>query len=163
MRRASDRTGHEARFLLKHQLGTHDPDHCHQLVRKDPLTPDVINLAEVQAEVRALFELYEAALLRHDVDLLNAMFWHAPQVVRYGLKESQRGFDELMAFRATGPAIGPNRRLMRTVVTSFGHDLATVMTEFQDDADPRIGRQSQTWVRFKQGWRIVAAHVSHQE
>ena len=128
-----------------------------------PVETVEINQPEVQAEVRALFERYEAALLVHDAETLNAAFWNAPQVVRYGLRETQHGYAALLAFRATGKAVGPNRRLERTVVTTFGRDLATVMTEFRDDGDPRIGRQSQTWVRFAQGWRIVAAHLSRLE
>lgn len=129
----------------------------------DPPSADTVNLPEVQAEVRELFERYEAALLRHDATLLDAMFWAAPDVVRYGLRETQHGFAEVQAFRATGIAVGPNRKLERTVINTFGTNFATVMTEFRDDADPRPGRQSQTWVRFTQGWRIVAAHVSRLE
>jgi hypothetical protein len=27
-------------------------------------------------------------------------------------------------------------------------------------APGKVGRQMQTWVKFKEGWRVVAAHVS---
>ena len=52
------------------------------------------------------------------------------------------------------------RALMRTVITTFGRDLATANTEFQRTESGRRGRQSQTWVRMPEGWRVVSAHVS---
>jgi hypothetical protein len=34
-------------------------------------------------------------------------------------------------------------------------------TLYHRPSNPRkIGRQMQTWVRFPEGWRVVAAHVS---
>jgi len=35
-----------------------------------------------------------------------------------------------------------------------------VTTEFVPDDEAPVGRQSQTWIRFDEGWRVVAAHVS---
>jgi Protein of unknown function (DUF3225) len=31
---------------------------------------------------------------------------------------------------------------------------------YRDSVPGKVGRQMQTWVRFPEGWRIVAAHVS---
>ena len=39
-------------------------------------------------------------------------------------------------------------------------DFATASTEFRRPGQVRSGRQQQSWVRFPEGWRIVAAHVS---
>jgi hypothetical protein len=50
--------------------------------------------------------------------------------------------------------------LMNTVITSFGLDYANASTEFVRE-DKVVGRQSQSWVRTAQGWRIAAAHVSY--
>jgi allophanate hydrolase len=127
----------------------------------DAVTEDPpLNLPAVQAEVAEVFARYEAALAKHDLEALGSMFWQHDAVVRYGIQEIQHGAAAVAAFRAGGIAVGPNRRLERTVVTTFGRDVATVMTEFRDDGDPRLGRQSQTWVRLDGGWRVVAAHVS---
>ena len=49
---------------------------------------------------------------------------------------------------------------MNTVITTYGHDTATANTEFARDGSPATGRQSQTWLRLPEGWRVVAAHVS---
>ena len=57
--------------------------------------------------------------------------------------------------------MGLERVLARTVITTYGRDFATAMTLFtRDNAPGKTGRQSQTWVRFPEGWRVVAAHVS---
>ncbi len=53
------------------------------------------------------------------------------------------------------------RRIAKTVITTYGRDIAVASTLFYRDAMPgKVGRQMQTWVRFAEGWRIVAAHVS---
>lgn len=128
-------------------------------------TPDLpvnlpINLPEVQAEVMDLFERYEAALRDNDLAALDDFFWDDPRVVRYGVADIQHGFGEVQAWRRTAPYIGPTRKTSRTVITTYGRDFATAMTEFLNTADAPLGRQAQTWVRLPQGWRIVAAHVS---
>jgi extradiol dioxygenase family protein len=47
------------------------------------------------------------------------------------------------------------------VITSYGRDTAVASTLFYRDTMPgKVGRQMQTWVRFAEGWKIVAAHVS---
>ena len=119
-----------------------------------------IDLPEVVAEVREAFERYEQALVTNDVATLDELFWRAPQTVRYGIAENLYGHDEIRAFRAGRSPVGLARTLERTVITTFGRDFATASTEFRRAGASRIGRQSQSWVRFPEGWRVVAAHVS---
>ncbi len=119
-----------------------------------------IDLPDVHAEVSAIFARYEDALVNNKVDVLDALFWPSPHTVRYGVAESLVGIEAIRAFRAARPASGLARRLQNTVITTFGTDLATAMTEFRRDGTAKLGRQSQTWVRFPEGWRVVAAHVS---
>jgi hypothetical protein len=119
-----------------------------------------INQPEVHAEVTALFALYEDALVHNKIDVLDALFWDSEHTVRYGVGENLRGIAAIRAFRAARPAAGLARTLQHTVITTFGRDTATAMTEFRREGGTKTGRQSQTWVRLPQGWRIVAAHVS---
>ena len=123
------------------------------------MTP-AINLPEVLAELRAAFAQYEDALVNNRVDELDALFWHSAHTVRYGAGENLVGIDAIRAFRAARSPAGLARRLHGTVITTYGRDYATAMTEFVREGDLRIGRQSQTWVRFADGWRVVAAHIS---
>jgi Protein of unknown function (DUF3225) len=118
-----------------------------------------INLPDVLAEVRTAFERYERALVGNDVAVLDELFWHNPHTLRYGATENLYGFDAIRAFRAARPALGLARELMNTVITSYGSDFATANTEFRRSGN-NTGRQSQTWVRMPEGWRVVAAHVS---
>ena len=120
-----------------------------------------INLPNIHAEVQALFDQYEDALIHNKIDVLDNSFWNNPLVIRYGMKENLYGFDEIAAFRAARPSKGLLRSISRTVITTFGNDLATANTLFERDTVPgKMGRQSQTWVRTPEGWRIVSAHVS---
>lgn len=119
-----------------------------------------INLPDVLAEVTAVFERYEHALVNNLVDVLDELFWNSRHTVRYGAAENLIGIEAIRAFRAARPAVGLARRLSNTVITTYGRDFATAMTEFQRDGSVRRGRQSQTWIRLPQGWRVVAAHVS---
>ena len=119
-----------------------------------------INLPDVHAEMTALFARYEDALVNNRIDVLDELFWPSEHTVRYGVRENLRGIEEIRAFRQARPAQGLARTLQHTVITTFGRDYATAMTEFQREGGDKIGRQSQTWVRLPQGWRIVAAHVS---
>lgn len=121
---------------------------------------DEIDRPEVLAELRAVFARYEDALVNNRVDVLDELFWPDARTVRYGIAENLRGIEAIRAFRSARPAQGLARRLEHTVITTYGRDTATAMTEFRRDGDPRVGRQSQTWVRFAAGWRVVAAHVS---
>ena len=121
-----------------------------------------IDLPEVVAEVREAFERYEKALVTNDVATLDTLFSIDERTIRYGVGENLYGYDAIMAFRAARSPIGLMRSTAQTVVTSYGRDAAVASTLFYRDAwgGGRVGRQMQTWVRFAEGWRIVAAHVS---
>ncbi len=119
-----------------------------------------INLPDVLAEVQAVFAAYEDALVNNKVDVLDALFWNSPHTVRYGATENLVGYAQIQAFRAARSPAGLARTLDRTVITTYGRDFATAMTEFQRDGSAAVGRQSQTWVRMADGWKVVAAHVS---
>jgi hypothetical protein len=119
-----------------------------------------INLPEIHAEVTAVFARYEDALVHNKVDVLDELFWQSASTVRYGVAENLVGIEAIRAFRLARPSQGLARTLQNTVITTFGRDFATAMTEFRRAGQPRSGRQSQTWVRTPAGWRVVAAHVS---
>ncbi|MBU6272923.1 MAG: oxalurate catabolism protein HpxZ [Betaproteobacteria bacterium] len=119
-----------------------------------------INLPEVLAEVSAAFARYEKALVSNDVAVLDELFWNSPHTLRYGVGENLYGYGEIQAFRAGRPAVGLAREVLRTVITTYGTDFATANIEFRREGAARTGRQSQTWARMPEGWRVVAAHVS---
>lgn len=120
-----------------------------------------INIPEVVAEVTDAFMRYEKALTTNDVEVLDELFWDSPLTIRYGATEILHGADEIKAFRAGRSPQGLERTLLRTVITTFGHDVATANTTFQRAGSDKVGRQSQTWVRVPDiGWRVVSAHVS---
>ncbi len=118
------------------------------------------NIPEIVAEVRAEFERYERALNANDVDALDSCFWKDPRVVRYSLTDNAYGFEAIHASRLARPRTDILRDLTKTIITTFGRDLATANTEFQLLESGRRGRQTQTWVRMPEGWRVVSAHVS---
>jgi Protein of unknown function (DUF3225) len=120
-----------------------------------------IDLPEVVAEVRAAFDRYETALGANDVVALDAIFHRDPRTIRYGGTENLYGYAEIAAFRAARSPAGLARTLSKTVISTYGRDHAVASTLFQRASVPgKIGRQMQTWVRFAEGWRVVAAHVS---
>jgi hypothetical protein len=120
-----------------------------------------IDLPEVIAEVSAAFERYEQALVTNDVATLDATFRDDPRTIRYGIAENLYGFGEIASFRSARSPVGVMRTRSRTVITSYGRDFAVASTLFQRvGASGKIGRQMQTWVRFPDGWHVVAAHVS---
>jgi hypothetical protein len=120
-----------------------------------------IDLPDVLAEVTAQFERYEKALVGNDVAVLDELFHEDARTLRYGIGENLYGYGAISSFRAARSPIGLNRRTARTLITSYGRDTAVASTLFYRDSLPgKVGRQMQTWVRFPQGWRIVAAHVS---
>jgi hypothetical protein len=120
-----------------------------------------IDLPEVVAQVQAAFDRYEEALIANDVAALDAMFHDDPRTIRYGGTENLYGFREIEAFRAARSPVGLARTLSKTVITTYGRDHAVASTLFRRPSTPgKIGRQMQTWVRFAEGWRVVAAHVS---
>jgi hypothetical protein len=119
-----------------------------------------INLPEVVAEVEKAFARYERALVTNDVAELDALFWKSPHTLRYGATENLYGYDEIVAFRAGRSPANLTRDLVKTVITTYGRDFATANVEFKRSGSTTTGRQSQTWVRTDEGWRVVAAHVS---
>jgi Protein of unknown function (DUF3225) len=119
-----------------------------------------INLPDVLAEVTAACERYERALVGNDVAVLDELFWNSPHTLRYGATENLYGYDAIRAFRAGRPAQGLARSVPRIVITTYGRDFATANLEFVREGSSKTGRQSQTWMRTHQGWRVVAAHVS---
>ncbi len=120
-----------------------------------------IDIPEVLAEVRAAFARYEAALVANDVAVLDELFRRGPETIRYGAAENLYGSAEIQAFRGGRSPAGLARRLEKTVITSYGRDFAIASTLFHRDTAPgKVGRQMQSWVRFPEGWRVVAAHVS---
>jgi 1-carboxybiuret hydrolase subunit AtzH-like protein len=120
-----------------------------------------IDLPDVLAEVTAQFARYEQALVSNDVTVLDELFRKDSRTLRYGIGENLYGYDAIMAFRAARSPVGLNRKTAKTVITSYGRDAAVASTLFyRETLTGRVGRQMQTWVRFPEGWRIVAAHVS---
>jgi hypothetical protein len=120
-----------------------------------------IDLPEVVAQVRSAFEKYEKALVGNDVPTLDALFRDDPRTIRYGGGEILYGYAEIMAFRAARSPVALGRTLSRTVITTYGREFATASTLYERPSAPgKIGRQMQTWVKFPEGWRVVAAHVS---
>lgn len=120
-----------------------------------------VDLADVVAEVTEQFARYEQALVTNDVAVLDELFRNDPRTLRYGGGENLYGHDAIMAFRAARSPVGLMRRTERTVITTYGRDTAVASTLFyRDNAPGKVGRQMQTWIRFPEGWKIVAAHVS---
>jgi Protein of unknown function (DUF3225) len=120
-----------------------------------------VDLPDVLAEVTEQFTRYENALVTNDVAVLDALFRPDARTLRYGIGENLYGYDAIMAFRAARSPIGLNRRTAKTVITTYGSDTAVASTLFyRDTLVGKVGRQMQTWVRFPEGWKIVAAHVS---
>ncbi|HEY9660533.1 MAG TPA: oxalurate catabolism protein HpxZ [Allocoleopsis sp.] len=119
-----------------------------------------INLPDVIAEVTTAFERYETALIQNDVATLDQLFWNSPHTIRYGATENLYGYEAIANFRKQRSPIGLDRVLINTVITTYGRDFATANTEFQRQDASKIGRQSQTWMRTPDGWRVVSAHVS---
>src|SRR5882672_10595410 len=123
------------------------------------ITTTDIDRPDVVAEVTATFECYERALDTNDVATLDALFRADPRTIRYGGGENLYGHDEIKAFRSARSPVGLARSLSKTVITTYGRDLAVASTLFHRASSPgKIGRQMQTWVRFEEGWRVVAAH-----
>lgn len=121
----------------------------------------VVDVPEIVAEVSAAFARYENALVSNDITTLNELFRDDARTLRYGSGENLYGYSAIKSFRAARSPLGLARRTARTVITTYGRDTAVASTLFYRDSAPgKVGRQMQTWVRFAEGWRIVAAHVS---
>jgi hypothetical protein len=119
-----------------------------------------VNDPAVLAELVAAFEAYECALMTNDAEQLDRLFWNSPETVRYGVGENLYGSEEIAAFRRARAGGAPQRVLTRTSITSFSENFGMACTEYVRVGGTAIGRQTQSWVRMPEGWRIVAAHVS---
>ena len=117
-----------------------------------------VNRPEIIAEVRAAFDRYNAAIDKKDVAVLNELFWKSETTVRFGYSEHLFGHGAIVEFRGTKWLGGPKRHMTSVIITTVGQDCAATSALFvRGDV---ISRQTQTWARFPEGWRIVAAHVS---
>ena len=121
-----------------------------------------LDLPDVLAEVTAQFERYEKALVSNDVAVLDELFRDDSRTLRYGIAENLYGYGAISGFRAARSPVGLMRKTDKTVISTYGRDTAVASTLFYRDAwgGGRVGRQMQTWVKFPEGWKIVAAHVS---
>jgi Protein of unknown function (DUF3225) len=119
-----------------------------------------VNIPEVVAEVAAAFQRYETAFLCNDVEELDELFWNDPLAVRYGAGENLYSHEAIARFRGSRSTDDLEREILFSVVTTFGRDLGVTSAEFRRARSGVTGRQSQTWVRTEDGWRIVTAHVS---
>lgn len=118
-----------------------------------------INHPQTVTEVTRQFNRYQQAIIDNDLAVLNELFWDHTFTLRYGIGENLYGHAEIAAYRGTRDAASVARAVGKTVITTFGHDAATTNCEFTRGS--RRGRQSQSWMRLPEGWRIVAAHVSY--
>jgi uncharacterized protein (TIGR02246 family) len=116
--------------------------------------------ADTEAQVRRTFARYEQALRAHAVETLNELFLPSPDAVRFGVGEENYGHDAIAAYRRLSAPVHPQRQLRRTIVAVLSPEVACVSTEFTDPATLGLGRQTQTWLRTADGWRIAMAHVS---
>jgi hypothetical protein len=120
-----------------------------------------INNPQALAEVTASFNRYQDAIIANDVPVLNELFWNNSLTLRYGTGENLYGHEAIAAYRSARNPAGLARKVTKSVVTCYGSDFATTNIEFTRSG--RHGRQSQTWARMPEGWRIVAAHVSYMD
>ena len=130
--------------------------------QEDVLTAMLINDPAIVAELRELYPRYEEALVSNDVEALMSMFWASPYVARFGPNESLYGINEIEAFRKARSPANLARTIKRLEIVTFGKDFASITVTFERDVEGKVtrGRQSQTWARLAEGWRIVFAHVS---
>ena len=122
------------------------------------------NLSAAFTELQSAFDLYEDALVNNKVDILDALFWNSPHTLRYGARENLNGYDEIKAFRAGRPSVGLSRNILDRHIVTFGDNMGVANVTFRRSGEQRVGRQSQTWIKFggglANGWRVVSAHVS---
>ena len=122
-----------------------------------------INHPDVLAEVSAVCERYEQALVNNDLAVLDELFWNSPHTLRYGYAENLYGFAAIHQYRAAQADTKLERTILKQTIVTYGRDFATCNLEFQRVGASQPGRQSQTWMRTPEGWRVVAAHVSQLE
>ena len=118
------------------------------------------NLPAPLAELNQVFDQYEDALIHNKVEILDALFWDSPHTLRYGARENLFGYEAIKAFRAARPAVGLVREIVDRHIVTYGDTLGVANVTFMRSGETRIGRQSQTWIKFAEGWRVVSAHVS---
>jgi len=111
------------------------------------------------AEMQAAFAEYERALMADDIPAMDALFHDAPTTNRYGVGEVLYGIEAIRDFRK-GRGGSPQRKLGRVAITVYGDSFATADAEFFRENADRRGRQTQAWVKFADGWKVVSAHVS---
>ena len=119
-----------------------------------------INRPDVLAEVTEKFLQYEHAINTNDIEVLDSSFHDSKHTIRFGMNEELWSYEEIRAFRRTRNTAGTPRTLGRYEITSYGERTAVANTVFTRAGVNKIGRQSQTWVKFDHGWRVVSAHVS---
>ncbi|MCY4361342.1 MAG: oxalurate catabolism protein HpxZ [Gammaproteobacteria bacterium] len=119
-----------------------------------------INSPEVHAEITVAFRRYVQALTDNDIDTVKALFWNSEHTLRYGTGENLYGMNAINAFRDGQRGQGIDLDITRLVITTFGRDFATANCEMKRLDLGMNCRMSHSWVRFTEGWRIVAAHVS---
>jgi hypothetical protein len=129
-------------------------------LNKERDTVHDINIPEIVAEVTAAHDRYDQALTDNDVAVLDEMFWVSPHTLRFGITENLYGHDQIAGFRKARASGNFARDVRKVTIITYGRDYATTNIEFTRAPSERIGRQSQTWLRTGEGWRIVAAHVS---
>ncbi len=122
-----------------------------------------VNIPDVLAEVTAIFASYEKALVDNDIETLNRLFLESPHTLRYGPRENLHGHAEIAKFRRERGPVDQRHAVRYTSVVTFGRDFAVTHKEFVPLKGTRVGRQSQTWIRTPEGWRIASAHVSFEE
>jgi hypothetical protein len=118
------------------------------------------NLPGPLSELTAACDIYETALMENDLDRLDALFWDSPLTLRYGVGENLYGIDEIRDFRKGRTGGSPPRDVLRREIVTYGENLGVCNLEFRRRGGDRIGRQSQTWMKTEDGWRVVSAHVS---
>ena len=122
-----------------------------------------VNIPEVVAELTAAFDAYESALTGNDIEALNKLFWNSPHTLRYGVRELLYGHAEIAQFRRQRGPVVQRRVLRNRRITTFGRDFGIANTEYIPHGSDKIGRQSQTWLRTDDGWKIASAHVSFMQ
>ncbi|NTF46130.1 oxalurate catabolism protein HpxZ [Agrobacterium rhizogenes] len=119
-----------------------------------------INDAQLVEELTTACDAYEAALMNNDLELLDTLFWESPLTLRYGVGENLYGIEAIRSFRKSRPGGSPQRQVLRREIVVLGDNVGLCNLEFQRVGGSLSGRQSQTWLRTSEGWKVVAAHVS---
>jgi Protein of unknown function (DUF3225) len=113
-----------------------------------------------ETEVRQQFDRYEQALRAHAIDTLNDFFVDSPQTVRFGTSEENYGKESIDTWRRLCVPVHPYRQTHHVVLVALTPQVVCVSCEFTDPNTVGTGRQSQTWLRTADGWKIAMAHVS---